>query len=200
MTEVAIPSYYWDACIYLEHLRGEPAPAEQRQAIVRLLSENKDKQNRIFTSAVTHIEVLPKKLTKDDVAKEAEYMNMFGSMYFFDIAIDGQVIQLAREIKDFYFEEGDPKLAKFYRMMSTGDAIHLATAIINGATEFHTRDKNSRGGNVKLIGLPAMSPNGKIAGRYDLVIVSPEEKQGNLDVTEESNPPPPRSGGVPLKK
>src|SRR5689334_8380015 len=128
MSDDAIPSYYWDACIYLEYLRGEPVPVEQRQAIERLLRENKDKKNRIYTSAITHLEVLPKKLTKDDAAKEAEYMNMFGSMFFFDVAVDGQAIQLAREIKDFYFDEGDPKTGKSYRMMSTGDAIHLATA------------------------------------------------------------------------
>jgi predicted nucleic acid-binding protein len=128
-------------------------PLGQKQAIKRLLRENKDKKNRIFTSAITHLEALPKKLNKNDVAKEAEYMSMFGSMYFFDIAVDGQVIQLAREIKDFYFVEGDPKAGLSYQMMSTGDAVHLATAIINQATEFHTRDKNTRGGNVKLIGL-----------------------------------------------
>ena len=60
-------------------------------------------------------------------------------------------------------------------MMSIGDSLHLSTAIINGATEFHTRDKNSKKGNVKLMGLAGMSPRGKIAGKYDLSIVSPEE-------------------------
>ena len=60
-------------------------------------------------------------------------------------------------------------------MMSIGDSLHLSTAIINGATEFHTRDKNSKKGNVKLMGPAGMSPRGKIAGKYDLSIVSPEE-------------------------
>lgn len=178
MSDEIIPSYYWDACIYMEYLRGESAPEEQKQAIVRLLKENKDKKNRIFTSAVTHMEVLPKKL--DEAAKEAEYWSLFGSMFFFDIAIDGQIILLAREIKNFYYNPGDPKIPGSYRMMSTGDSLHLATAIINGATEFHTRDKNSKKGNVKLIGLAAMSPGGRIAGKYDLSIVSPEEKQLSL--------------------
>ena len=87
---------------------------------------------------------------------------------------------LARELKNFYFKnkakDGED------RMMSTGDAIHLATAIIHDATEFHTRDKNSKGGNVKLLGLPEQSPGGKLCGIYDLKIISPIAVQGNLDL------------------
>ena len=156
-----LSQYYWDACVFLEYLRGEQVAASKRRAIQRLLQENKARQNKIFTSVVTHLEVLPKKLTASDEAAEATYWSYFDGIWCIDVDISKPVINLAREIKDFYFSEGDAKAGRTYRMMSTGDAIHLATAIIWGADELHTRDRNKRGGNIPLLGLPESSPNGK---------------------------------------
>lgn len=169
--------YHWDACIFYEYVKDEPTDPLKKQAIKELLAENKQKRNRICTSVITHIEVLPKKLPP---AKEADYWAMFNSMHFFDIEVGRNVLLLAREIKNFYFQERDATGS--YRMMSTGDAIQLATAIIHEATEFHTRDKNSKGGNVKLLGLPEISPGGKLCGVYDLKILSPTSIQGSLDL------------------
>jgi len=129
-------AYCWDACIFIQHFKtSEPATATQRQAIRRLLALNEKQQNVVFTSSVTHLEVLPKKITRDDDVAEQKYWNMFRSKYFYEVPIDAQVIKLAREIKDFYFRESDAKAQIPYRMMDTGDAIHLATAIVNGADE-----------------------------------------------------------------
>jgi hypothetical protein len=97
-----------------------------------------------------------------------------------DIDISKPILNLAREIKDYYYEEGDTETGKPYRMMSTGDAIHLATAIVWEADEFHTRDGRRKGGNVPLIGLPDASPGGTLAGRWALKIVCPDDDQGNL--------------------
>jgi hypothetical protein len=175
-----IQQYYWDACLFLEHLKGESVTADKRRAVIRLLRENKDHNNKIFTSVVTHIEVLPKKINTIDVANEATYWAYFDGIWFIDIDMTKSIVNLAREIKDFYYKEADPKSGEPYRMMSTGDAIHLATAIVWGADELHTRDKNKRGGNIPLIGLAESSPNGKIAGRWSLKIVSPADAQGDL--------------------
>jgi hypothetical protein len=121
--------------------------------------------------------VLPKKLPPD---KEREYWSAFTTMFFFDLEADRSVVLLAREIKNFYFREKSGDVG--YRMMSSGDAIHLATAIIHGVTEFHTRDANPKHGNVKLLGLPEDSPGGKICCVYDLKIVSPTAQQAMLDL------------------
>ena len=173
MTDIFL--YYWDACIFLEHLNEETQEPRKSQAIIDCLNENKQKRNRICTSAITHLEVLPKKLEK---TLEQTYLDKFQSLYFFDIEVDRNVITLAREIKDYYYEAASD--GGGYKMLSTGDAIHLATAIIHEATEFHTRDKNSKGGNVKLLGLPESSPNGKICGVHALRVLSPEAAQGRL--------------------
>ncbi len=161
-----LSKYYWDACIFYEHLRGETTTPARKVAVEQLLVENKKKKNRIFTSVVTHIEVLPKKLGPD---KEKAYWSTFGSMHFFDAEIDRNIVMLAREIKDFYSD------AKDNRMMSTGDALHLATAIKFQATEFHTRDKRPKHGNVALLGLASNSPGRKICGKYELEICDPQK-------------------------
>jgi predicted nucleic acid-binding protein len=170
--------YYWDANLFYEHLKEEPVPPLMRQGVLDLLAENKEKRNRICTSTITHLEVLPRKLPAD---KEKEYWGSFNSMFFFDIPPDKNITALAREIKNFYYQESDQSSGSGYRMLSTCDAVHLATAITHGATAFHTRDKSSKHGNVKLLGLPEASPGGKICGVYDLRILSPIADQGKLE-------------------
>ena len=171
MTE-AVPLFYWDACILIEYVKRENVAPQKRHALQRLLLSNKNRANAICTSSISHLECLPKKLTQDDASREAEYMSMFGTRHFYEVPINAPVILLAREIRDYYFREGDQKTSIHYRMMSLGDSIHLATAIIEGATAFHTRDGNKKGGNVPLLGLPQASPLGKIAGRYELDVVT----------------------------
>ena len=105
---------------------------------------------------------------------------MFGSMYFYDIDITRQILTLAREIKDYYYSPPDPDNGVIGRMLSTGDAFQLATAVAHDVSEFHTRDAKKKGGNVSLIGLA--DADGKICGAYPLKIVSPTTTQGNLNV------------------
>jgi hypothetical protein len=167
--------FYWDACIFYEHCRGDQPDPHRAQAISDLLEENRDRRNRICTSVITHTEVVPKKLGAN---AEQAYWDCFGSTYFFDIDVSRPAILLSREIRDFYFRPQDDPLG--YRLMSTGDAIHLATAIIEGVTEFHTRDARRKGGNVPLIGLNAISPGGQICGKYDLKIIDPIAQQLRL--------------------
>lgn len=174
------PIFYWDACIFLEHLREEKVVARKRTAIRRTLSENKDHKNRIITSTITHVEVLPKKLTLHDAQKEEEYWSFYDGIWFIDLEVTRPIVNLARALKDFYYVEADPENGVPYRMISTGDAIHLATAIIHNVEEFHTRDGRKSGGNIPLINLPETSPNGKIAGQWPLKIVSPEDPQAGL--------------------
>jgi predicted nucleic acid-binding protein len=173
------PTFYWDACILLEHFREEVVTPAKKRAIQRLLADNKGKQNRLVTSVITHVEVLPKKLTLNDETKEAQYWSYYDGKWFLDIEASRQVVSLARMIKDYYFVQASGDQLKD-KIMSTGDALHLATAIIYKVDEFHTRDGNRKGGNVPLIGLPESSPNGKICGQWPLKILSPEDPTTEL--------------------
>lgn len=174
MTE-PLDIFYWDACIFYEYCKDEEAPPLRKQAILECLEQNKEKRNRICTSTITHIEVIPSKLGDEG---EWRYLSFFNSMFFYDIPADRSVFALAREIKDYYYQEGGDNIV--YKMMSTGDAVQLATAIIHQVTAFHTRDGKRRGGNVPLIGLAESSPEGKICGKYPLSIVDPIASQGGL--------------------
>lgn len=172
-----IPLYYWDAAIFYEWLNEEPVDLAKSQAIQKLLAENKAKLNRICTSVVCHAEVIPAKLAPD---KADVYRNLFNSVHFFDIEISRNTITLSQRIKDYYYKprsEDNPS----GRIMGTGDAIHLAAAIIEGVTEFHTRDNKRRGGNVPLLSLLKNSPGGKVCGEFELAIVSPLVEQTSLD-------------------
>lgn len=171
----AIDIFYWDACIFYEYLRDEPVEATKKLAIRELLLDNQQKRNRICTSVFTHLEVLPRKLPPD---QEGEYWAQFGSQFFFDIELDRNVIALARELRDYYYAPTES--GKVAKILSTGDSIQLATAVIHNVTEFHTRDGKSKGGNVPLLGLADGSAGGRLCGKYSLKIVSPEADQGEL--------------------
>lgn len=172
---------YWDACIFYEYLKDEQADMWKRQAIDECLAKNKERLNRLCTSVVTHVEVVPRKLPPP---KEEEYWRLFGSVYFYDIPIDKSVIALSREIRNYYYLPADED-GRGGKMMGLGDSIHLATAIIQEAVELHTRDGKKKGGNIPLIGLPESSPNGKLCGVYDLRIVSPVASQGSMALAAE---------------
>lgn len=172
----ALALYYWDACLFYEHLKGENVSVDRKIAVGEILIDNRDRRNRICTSVITHAEILPKKLGPE---AEAKYWSMFGSMYFFDIDISRQILQLAREIKDHYYVAPTEERPSG-KMLQTGDALQLATAIAHDVTEFHTRDGNNKGSKVGLLGLAGAE--GKVCGLYPLKIVSPATVQGNLDV------------------
>lgn len=175
-----LPTYYWDTCIFLEHLRNEAVEPGKKRAVLQLLEDNGKKLNRIVTSVLTHTEAIPRKISATDATKEAQYWAYFNGVYFIDQEISRPVINLARAIRDFYFQEADPKTNKPYRIIGLGDSIHLATAIICDVDQLHTRDKKTSGGNLGLLKLAQISPNGKIAGQWKLNIVDPNDPQGNI--------------------
>jgi predicted nucleic acid-binding protein len=190
-----VPVYYWDTCLFLEHFRNEVVAPAKKRAITRILSENKAKQNRIVTSVLTHTEAIPRKLFADDEPKEALYWSYFNGVFLMDAEISRPIVNLSREIRDFYFKEADAKTGTHHRMLGLGDAIHIASAIVLGVDEFHTRDKKSRGGNIGLLDLCSLTANGKIANRWQLKILSPEDTQG--DLLDPLAPPAPKTPSSP---
>lgn len=175
-----LPLIYWDTCIFLEHIREEVVAPSKKRAILKCLQDNKNKENRIITSVLTHAEALPRKLNANDLNKEEQYWSYFNGIYFIDAEITKQVVALARDIRDFYFQEADIKTSVPCRMLGLADAVHIATAIVANVDEFQTRDGKGRGGNIGLLRLKALTENGKIAGRWPLNIVSPTDDQGDI--------------------
>lgn len=50
-----LPIFYWDTCILMERVKGEKIPPPQQRAIQQILDDNKNKKNRIVTSALTSV-------------------------------------------------------------------------------------------------------------------------------------------------
>jgi len=173
--------YYWDACMFYEILVDQNVKPEYRAAVDEILSRNKKKENLIVTSIVTRIEVLPKKITSISPEMEKKYLSMFDGARIIDVEINRNVAVLAREIRDFYYKTADENGGQ-YKMMDANDAVHLATAYIYNAAEFHTPDNDSKKAKVPLIDLYKYSGFTKVCNKYDLNIVCPETEQGFLGV------------------
>lgn len=175
---------YWDACIFYEWLGKEDVSREKSGGIKEVLDVNDEGKNTIVTSVATHLEVLPQKLGTKDIEAEAKYLSLFDAEKFCEIQISTNVILLAREIRDYYYRPpvaGKPGVksipatkdkpavagvreikAVSAKMMDLGDCIHLATAIIERASEFHTRDNDSKGSKIPLLSLYSFSGQSKV--------------------------------------
>lgn len=88
----------------------------------------------------------------------------------------------AREIREFYYRDD----AAGKKIMDAGDAVHLATATIYGAPEFHTRDDDGRGSKIPLVSLYKWSGIDKLCGKYPLQIISPEHDQKVLNLAAQA--------------
>jgi hypothetical protein len=91
------------------------------------------------------------------------------------------ILMRARETRDYYYRPSSTPKASA-KIMDTADAVHLATASIYGAKEFHTRDDDSKGTKIPLVSLYTWSGVDQLCGKYGLSIVSPETAQGVLDL------------------
>lgn len=171
----AKPTYYWDACIFYEWLGKELLESAKKTAIDELLVENEAGKNLIVTSVITHLEVLPDKLEAKGASDEADYLALFDGEKFHEVEITTNILLRAREIRDHYYRPQSEESQ--FRMMDLGDCIHLATASIHKADEFHTRDNGKKRGKIPLIDLYEMYDETKLCGKYDLKIISPESDQ-----------------------
>jgi predicted nucleic acid-binding protein len=148
--------YYWDTCLFLAWLKDEARNSGEMDGVREVIDRSKKRDCRLMTSVLTSIEVLQAKIP-------AGMDTMFGGLLkrMTRVGIDTKVAQLAHDIRNHYAKEN--------RNIKTPDAIHLATAILNRADEFHTFDD-------KLIGL-----SGDVAG-HRLVICKPVARGPELDL------------------
>ncbi len=152
--------YYWCSCAFILWLdeKGEPDDVDGLDEVVR---EVESGRADLFTSAFTKTEVLEGKMTD---AQRALFNKLFQRRNVVQVDVTTRVLDLSTEIRNW-----NPKI-------SSGDAIHLATAILYEADEFHTTDgggkKRKRAGDL----LPL---NGNVAG-HPLKICKPRARQFSL--------------------
>lgn len=160
--------YYWDTCLFIAWIKDENRKSGEMDGVWEMVEKAKRREVRLMTSALTSVEVLACKLPVGLDTLFREFMKRITR-----VNVDTKVSMLAHDIRDYYAsrpqEFGN-------RTVSTPDAIHLATAILYRAEEFHTFDDK---GSKKSLGLILLSDN---VGGHRLKICVPETKNPQLDL------------------
>jgi len=151
--------YYWDSCSFIKWLdeKGDRMDIDGLAEVVKAVENG---HAYLFTSELTKTEVLEGKMAAEQSDK---FKRLFQRRNVVPVDVTGRVLGLSKQIREWNSK------------ISTPDAIHLATAIIYEADEFHTTDgggKRKRGGDL----LPL---DGNVAG-HNLRICRPKADQYNL--------------------
>jgi len=171
------PIYYWDSCLFLAWIKDEQRPSGEMDGVREVVERVKRREAKIITSVLTLSEVLESKLP----AGMKRLIDGMLKQRVTRISMDIKVAQMAHDLRDHYASSS----SYGGKTLSVPDAIHLATAILYRATEFHTFDGGKTGG--KSLGLLQLS--GNVAG-HRLIICKPQAKNPQLDLRR-SNPPNP---------
>jgi predicted nucleic acid-binding protein len=136
------PIIYWDSCVFLAWLKDEKRKAGQMAGVQSCVIEIESGKWELITSAIAFTEVLEAKIGSDINKK---FQELFLRPNITAINADIRVAKLASELRGYYIKSGE------VRSLTTPDAIHLATAILYDADEFHTFDDGKS--NKKYLGL-----------------------------------------------
>lgn len=165
------PRFYWDTAPLIAWITDEKRPDLAEMSGLAEVVEMVDRGKAILmTSVLWRAEVLDMSLT---AAQRKRLQDAFDGQSLVELSIDGRIMDLASEIRNFHRSSKKKEAIKNIRVP---DAIHLASAIHYEATEFHTFDGARRGGAVG--GL--LTLDGNVAG-HRLRICSPRAKQLRLD-------------------
>ena len=156
---------YWDACVFIAWLQDEKRTPGEMEGVADVVREVDRGAAYLMSSVMTRTEVLECRLTDEakhlfDRALQRRNVQL--------IAQDIRVADLSHEIRNYYQARGTK--------LSSPDAIHLATAILYQADEFHTFDGS--GPTAKKSKLIPLS--GLVAGQYSLTIKVPSSQQPSL--------------------
>ena len=162
------PIYYWDSCLFLAWIQDEERPTGEMDGVREVIERAKRREVKIITSVLTLAEVLESKLPAgmktliDGLMRRVDRIGM-----------EIKVAKMAHDLRDYYASRS----AEFGgKTLSVPDAIHLGTAILHRATEFHTFDRD---GSSRSLGLLPLSGN---VGGHGLTICKPQARSPQLDL------------------
>ncbi len=144
--------------MFISLLTGEGRTPEDMENLRKVESLVDTGDVTVFTPSITLIEVLACKLTDE---QEAAFSSLLQRSNVMPVSVTMRIAERAREIRDWYRRKG--------LEVAVADSIHLATALIYGATALHTYDgcgKRQRKTDLLKLDLPLL-------GKYNLVICKP---------------------------
>ena len=150
---------YWDTAVWLAWLLDERVwPSGVLTGIQDTVIEVESGKTILFTSTMTRTEIFQGSLSTEQKTRYAQLMRRSNVR---EIAPDSRVTDRASAIREYHNGRGVK--------VATPDAIHLATAVIYRADEFHTMDGLQQGGKKKR---KILALTGDVGG-YPLSIVQP---------------------------
>lgn len=177
------PVYYWDTCLFLAWIKDEQRNTGEMDGVREVIDRSKRREVKIITSTLTSVEVLQSRLPAGMERLFNDFMKRIQR-----ISMDSKVAAMAHDIRDYYQRNKDQNGGK---LLATPDAIHLGTAIMYRATEFHTFD-DGKSGSSKNLGLLGLSGN---VGGHRLTICKPQARNPGLDLRQPKKPLPSKGGG-----
>jgi predicted nucleic acid-binding protein len=153
----------------LAWLRNETRAKGEMAGVRSYVRKLQGREIKLITSAITYTEVVATKLP---VGVDEQFFELMRRSSVSVVSADIRVAKMARDLRDHYSSQSEKYNNK---TLSTPDALHLATAILYRAKEFHTFD----GSNNRSLGLLGL--NGDVGG-HQLTICKPATNQGEMDV------------------
>lgn len=124
------PRYYWDACCWIALIKQEAGRIDSLRYVIEMAQRG---EVEIWTSTFTLAEVFKRKCGVDTAEMPASDDEAFEDYLEQDfvqrVQVDVDVGTAARRL-----------LRRFPAIRKPQDAIHVATAALNGVDEFHTFD------------------------------------------------------------
>jgi len=158
------PIYYWDTCLFLAWLKNETSrKAGEMDSIIATLDLFNKRQISLITSVITITEISSAKIP---AGTESLLEDVMQRPNFTRLSVDIRVAKLARDIRNWYLAR--PEQYKDCTV-SVPDSLHLATAILYRAKEFHTFDGKDWPKH-KSLGLLPLSGD---VGGHSLIISKP---------------------------
>jgi len=166
------PIYYWDTCIFLAWLKNETTrKSGEMEGIHDCLERLKKRQINIMTSVITYTEITSLKVPAGVDTMLEEVLQRPNCA---KIGVDMRVAKLARDLRNYYLEKPDKYSGK---TLNVPDSLHLATAILYRAQEFHTFDETN---NSKYQTIGLLQLNGDVGGHKLTICKPPENDQSSL--------------------
>lgn len=160
------PIYYWDTCLFIAWLASEKRKSGEMEAVADVLERFKKRDISLITSVLTMTEIAVNKVPAGTENLLSEVMQRPN---FTRVSVDFRVATLARDIRNHYLVR--PEFAN--KTVSVPDSIHLATAILYRAHEFHTFDGKDNNHH-NWLGL--LKLNGDVGG-HKLTVCKPPTPQ-----------------------
>ena len=159
--------YYWDSCVFIAWLKGEDPhrTKDEIEGLREVVSKVEKGTANLITSTITNVEVLEFNVP---VGTRQDFEKLLQRRQMMTISVDIRISNLASQLRNYYKDSKEHT-----KTLCTPDAIHLATAILYKASEFHTFDYS----NNRTLGLLRLSGD---VGGHQLLIKKPSSRQLNL--------------------